>query len=138
MIDWPKEPRRSSGLAGRRFRAATRARSCCKMLMVPLDVFSLLEMGRVTVELGTTGNATMEEARRKVINRDAAGSMIDRCSNMGTIPDFVAHYIYGDELVGHTAEKIKTWMTIQLTRVDPQLEFYYDFVLPWNICAYDT
>jgi len=89
--------------------------------MVPFDVFSLLVMGRETVELGTTGDATMDEARRTVVNRDAAGSMIDRCSNMGTIPDFVIHYIYGDELVGHTAEKIRTWMTIQLTRVDPQL-----------------
>jgi len=103
------------------------------MLMVPFDVFSLLAMGRVTVELGTTGDGRMEETRRRVVKRDAAGSMINRCSNMGTIPDFVAHYI-----VVHTAEKIKTWMTIQLTRVDPQLEFYYDFVLPWNICAYDT
>ena len=49
------------------------------MFMVPLDVFSLLEMGRVTVELGTTGDATMDEARKTVINRNAAGSMIDRC-----------------------------------------------------------
>jgi len=65
--------------------------------MVPLDVFSLLEMGKVTVELGTTGDATMDKARRRVVNRDAAGSMIDQCSNLGIIPDFVAHYIYGDE-----------------------------------------
>jgi len=82
-------------------------------------VFSLLEMGRVTVELGTTGDATMDKARRRVIDRDAAGSMIDWCSNTGTMrrPLYIS------------AENIKTWMTIQLTRVDPQLEFY-DFVLP--------
>src|SRR6267154_1232279 len=97
MIRTLTEARGSSGLA-ERFRAATRARSCCKMSMVPLDVFSLLAMGRVTVELGTTGDATMDKARRKVVNRDAAGNMVDWCSNMGTIPDFVAHYIvYGDE-----------------------------------------
>ena len=71
--------------------------------MVPLDVFSLLAMGRVTVELGSTGDATMDKARRRVVNRDAAGSItrIDRCSNMGTIPTSVAHYIvyasHGDD-----------------------------------------
>ena len=61
--------------------------------MVPLDVFSLLAMERVTVELETTGDATMDKARKRVVNRDADGSIIDQCSNMGTTPDFVAHYI---------------------------------------------
>src|SRR6267154_5743985 len=86
-------PRRSSGLAERRLRAATRAWSCCKMLMVPLDVFSLLEMGRVTVEFGATGDATTDKARKRVVNR-AAGSMIYRCSNMGTILDHFVAIIY--------------------------------------------
>jgi len=61
--------------------------------MVPLDVFSLLAMRRVTGELRTsTGDAAMDKARRRVVNRDAE-DMIDRCSNMRTIPDFVAHYM---------------------------------------------
>jgi len=42
-------------------------------------------MGRVMEELRTsTGDATMDKARRRVVNRIAAGSMIDRCSNMMT------------------------------------------------------
>ena len=49
------------------------------MLKVPLDVFSLLAMGKVMVELGTPGNATMDKARKRVINRNAARSMIDQC-----------------------------------------------------------
>jgi len=51
------------------------------MLMVPLDVFNLLAMGRVTVELGTTDDSTMDKAKRRVVNKDATGSMIvDWCS----------------------------------------------------------
>src|SRR6267154_2790891 len=70
------------------------------MFMVPLKVFSLLEMVMVMGELGTsTGDAAME-ARKRVVVRDAARTMIDhwQYSNVRTIPDFVAHYIYGDEL----------------------------------------
>jgi len=61
--------------------------------MVPLDEFSLLAMGRVMGELRTsTGDAAMDNARRRVVIKDTE-NMIDRCSNMRTIPDFVAHYI---------------------------------------------
>ena len=70
--------------------------------MVPLKVFSLLEMGMVMGELRTsTGDAAMDkpEARRRIVDRDAARIMIDhwQYSNVRTIPDFVAHYICGDE-----------------------------------------
>src|SRR6267154_2320601 len=94
--------RRSSELAERPFRAATRASSCCKVFMVSLKVFSLLEMGMVMGELRTsTGDAAMDKAKKRVVVRDAARSiMIDhwQYSNVRTIPDFVAHYICGDEL----------------------------------------
>src|SRR6267154_2275213 len=98
MASRPKEARRSSGLAERRFRAATRAWSCCKILMVPLDVFSLLEMVTVTVELGTTtGDVTMNKARRRV-NSDAGGSMIDRSPlQHGDNIGFRGPLYYGDE-----------------------------------------
>src|SRR6267154_404217 len=92
--------RRSSELAGRPFKAAMRASSCCKMFMVPLKVFSLLEMGMVMVELRTsTGDAAIDKARKRVVDKDVARIMIDhwQYSNVRTIPDFVAHYIYGDE-----------------------------------------
>ena len=71
--------RRSSVLSERPFKAATRALSCCKMLMVPLDVFSLLTMGRVMRELRISGDAVMGKAtgRRRVRNKDTAGNMID-------------------------------------------------------------
>src|SRR6267154_3717369 len=89
--------RRSSGLAKRSFRTSTRAWSCCKMLIVPLEVFSLLAMGRVTRELRTSiGEAAIDKARMRIVNRDA-DNIIDRCWKMRTIPDFVAHYICGDE-----------------------------------------
>src|SRR5882757_4056913 len=81
--------RRSSELAGRPFKVATRASSCCKMFMVPLKVFSLLEMGMVMGELRTsTGDAAMDNARKRVVDRDAAWSMIDhwQYSNVRTIP----------------------------------------------------
>jgi len=68
--------------------------------MVPLKVFSLLEMGMVMVELRTsTGDAATDKVRRRVVDRDAARIMIDhwQYSNARTIPDFVAHYICGDE-----------------------------------------
>src|SRR6267154_2153655 len=89
--------RRSSELAGRPFSAATRASSCCKMFMVPLKVFSLLEIGMVMVELRTsTGDAATDKVRRRVVDRDAARIMIDhwQYSNARTIPDFVAHYMW--------------------------------------------
>src|SRR6267154_1296015 len=94
--------RRSSELAGRPFRAATRASLCCKMFMVPLKVFrlSLLEKGMVTVELRTSiGDAAMDKARKRVADRpgDAARSMHWQYSNARIIPDSVAHgYICGD------------------------------------------
>src|SRR6267154_5400171 len=95
-IGLPKS-RRSSGLAKRSFGASTRAWSCCEMLIVPLEVFSLLAMGRVTRELRiSTGDAAIDKARMRVANRDA-DNIIDWCWNMRTIPDFVAHYICGDE-----------------------------------------
>jgi len=49
------------------------------MLMVPLDVFSLLTMGRVMRELRISGDAVMGKAtgRRRVRNKDTAGNMID-------------------------------------------------------------
>jgi len=41
------------------------------MFMVPLDVFSLLAMRRVTGELRTsTGDAAMDKARRRIVDRD--------------------------------------------------------------------
>ena len=70
------------------------------MFMVPLKVFSLLEMGMVMGELRTsTGDAAMDKARKRVVDRDAARIMMDhwQYSNASTIPDFVAHYICGDE-----------------------------------------
>src|SRR6267154_4287041 len=92
-------PRGSRGLAVIPIRAAARARSCSKMLMVSLEVFSLLVMGRVMTELGTsTGDATMDKAMKRVVTRNAE-NMIDRCSNMGTIPDFVVHYICGTNVM---------------------------------------
>src|SRR6267154_3037834 len=93
--------RRSSELAEKPFRPAMRALSCCKMFMVRLKVFSLLEMGMVMGDLRTsTGDAAMDKARKRVVVRDAARSMIDhwQYSNVRTIPDFMAHYICGDEL----------------------------------------
>src|SRR6267154_2695400 len=92
--------RRSRGLAEIPLRAAARARSCSKMLMVPLELFSLLVMGRVMTELRTssTGNAATDKAMKRVVTRNAE-NMIDRCSNMGTIPDFVAHYICGTNVI---------------------------------------
>src|SRR6267154_3669 len=84
--------RRSKGLAEIPLRAAARARSCSKILMVPLEMFSLLVMGRVMTELRTsTGDAAMGKAMKRVVNRNAENT-IDRCSNMGTIPDVVIHY----------------------------------------------
>src|SRR6267154_4651180 len=99
--------RRSSVLEDRPFRAATRAWSCWKMFMVPSIVFILLAMGRVMRELRISGNAAMDNARRRVRNKDAAGDMNDWCSNMSTLQNFMAHYICsGDrEHGGHTALK---------------------------------
>jgi len=71
------------------------------MFMIPLKVFSLLEMGMVMGDLRTsTSDAAMDKARKRVIIRDAARGMIDhwQYSNVRTIPDVVAHYICGDEL----------------------------------------
>jgi len=69
------------------------------MLMVPLEVFSLLVMGRVMTELRTsTGDAAMDKAMKRIVNRNAE-NMIDRCSNMGTMPDFVVHYICGTNVI---------------------------------------
>ena len=71
--------------------------------MVPLEVFSLLVMGRVMTELRTsTGDAVMDKAMKRVITRNAE-NMIDRCSNMGTIPDFVVHYICGTNVIDSTS-----------------------------------
>jgi len=70
------------------------------MFMVPLKVFSLRDMGMVMGELRiSTGDAAMGKARRRIVDRDAARIMIDhwQYSNVRTIPDFVAHYICGDE-----------------------------------------
>jgi len=75
------------------------------MLMVSLAVFSLLAIGRGMGDLRiSTGDAAIDKARRRVVSRIAAGSMIDRCSNMRTIPDFVAHYICAGEreYIGHS------------------------------------
>src|SRR6267154_6059405 len=91
--------RRSRGLPEIPLRAAARARSCSKMLMVSLEVFSLLVMGRVMTELRTsTGDAATDKAMKRVVTRNAE-NMIDRCSNMGTIPDFVVHYICGTNVI---------------------------------------
>ena len=74
--------------------------------MVPLEVFSLLAMGRVMKELLiSTGDATIDKARMRAVNRDA-DNIIDRCWSMRTIPDFVAHYICGrSEYIGQTVLK---------------------------------
>src|SRR6267154_4897397 len=92
--------RRSRGLAGIPLRAAARARSCSKMLMVALEVFSLLVMGTVMTELPTsTGDAAMDKAMKRVVTRNAE-NMMDRCSSMGvTIADFVVHYICGTNVI---------------------------------------
>src|SRR6267154_4874034 len=90
--------RRSRGLAEIPLRAAARARSCSKMLMVPLEVLSLLVMGRVMKELrSSTGDAAIDKASMRVVNRDA-DNIIDRYWDMRTIPDVVAHYICDDEV----------------------------------------
>src|SRR6267154_4777890 len=93
--------RRSRGLAEIPLRAAARARSCSKMFMVPLEVFSLLVMGRVMTELRTsTGDAAMDKAMKRVVNSVRnAENMIDRCSNMERIPDFLVHYICGTNVI---------------------------------------
>jgi len=68
--------------------------------MVPLEVFRLLAMGRVMRELRiSTGDAKIDKARMRVVNRDA-DNIIDWCwiGNMRTIPDVVAHYICDDEV----------------------------------------
>src|SRR6267154_5764380 len=90
--------RRSRGLAEIPLRAAARARSWSKM--VPLEVFSLLVMGRVMMESRTsTGDAAMDKATKTAVNRNAE-NMIHRCSNMmGTIPDFMVHYICGTNVI---------------------------------------
>lgn len=76
-------------------REAARAWSCCKRLTVPPWRFSFLATGRVTGELRTsTGDAAMDKARSRVVNKDAKGNMIVECSNLTIIPDFVALYIY--------------------------------------------
>jgi hypothetical protein len=62
--------------------------------MVPPEVFSLLAMGRVMGELRiSTGDAAMDKAKRRVVNRDAAGNMIERHWRVMIIPHFEAHYI---------------------------------------------
>jgi len=66
------------------------------MFMVPLEVFRLLAMGRVMRELRiSTGDAEIDKARMRIVNRDA-DSIIDRYWDMidlimRTIPHFVAH-----------------------------------------------
>jgi hypothetical protein len=63
--------------------------------MVPPEVFSLLAIGRVMGELRiSTGDAAMDKARRRVVNRDAAGNMIDRYWKVMIIPQSEAHYIW--------------------------------------------
>jgi hypothetical protein len=51
---------------------------CCKRLMVPPEVLSLLAMGRLMGESrDSTDDAAMDKARMRVVNRDTAGNMID-------------------------------------------------------------
>lgn len=41
----------------------------------------------------STGDAVMDKARRRVVNRDAVGNMIDRYWKLMIVPHFEASYI---------------------------------------------
>jgi hypothetical protein len=89
------------------------------MLMVPPEVFSLLAMGRVMGELRiSTGDAAMDKARRRVVNRDAAGNMIERHWRVMIIPHFEAHYICAGKRE-ITALKCKHMVNLILRKAEP-------------------
>jgi hypothetical protein len=68
-------------------------------LIVPPEVFSLLATGRVMGELRiSTGDAAIDKAKRRVVNRDAAGNMIEQYWKPMIIPHLKAYYICVGEL----------------------------------------
>jgi len=61
--------------------------------MAPPSRFSLLATGRVMGELRTsTGDAAMDKARSRVVNKDEKENIIDEGSNLGVILALVALY----------------------------------------------
>jgi hypothetical protein len=62
--------------------------------MGPLETFNLLAMGRVMGESRISkGDAAMDKARRRIVNKDAAGNM----AYWKIISYSVAHYICAGE-----------------------------------------
>jgi len=75
------------------------------MLMVPLEVFSLLVMGSVMTQLRTsTGDAVMDKAMNRVVNRNAE-NMINGDNTRFRGPLYM--WYERDRHIGHTllAEK---------------------------------
>jgi hypothetical protein len=101
--------RRSRLLAGLSLRAAARAWSCSKRFTVPPSRFSLLATERVTGELrASTGDAAMEKAKSRVVNKDAKGNMIEKRSNLRMIRDLPALYMRW--IHRHYVVKVSTWL----------------------------